>query len=201
VDQTDGEVGAVPEHLETDLHAGRGVGARLRELRQNHDMSLRQLATRAGVSPALLSQIENNATDPSLATLRKLAQVFESSIASLFTDPDAPAVHVSRPGNRTRLAAPTGQVTYGRLTPGRGDLEVLHATLAPGDASSVEPWSHPSTECAVVTAGTVTAQIDGKDYPLGLGEAITFDSRLPHRYVNTSDEPAQLIVAVTPPTP
>jgi len=177
------------------------LGDRLRDLRQQHSLTLRQLATAADVSPALLSQIENGATDPSLATLRKLAQVFQTSIAELFSEPEAPAVHISRAGSRTRLAAPPGQIAYDRLTPGRGDLEVLQADLAPGDASSAEPWAHPSTECAIVLAGEVVADIGGEKYTLATGEAITFDSRLPHLYRNASDQPARIVIAVTPPTP
>ncbi|MGC5031314.1 cupin domain-containing protein [Micromonospora sp. DT229] len=177
------------------------LGDRLRDLRQQHSLTLRQLATAAEVSPALLSQIENGATDPSLATLRKLAQVFDTSIAELFSEPEAPAVHLSRAGTRSRLTAPPGQITYERLTPGRGDLEVLQAYLAPGDASSAEPWAHPSTECAIVIAGEVVAEIGGEKHLLAAGEAVTFDSRLAHLYRNASDEPAHLIIAVTPPNP
>ncbi|SCF09726.1 helix-turn-helix domain-containing protein [Micromonospora chokoriensis] len=177
------------------------LGDRLRDLRQQHSLTLRQLATAADVSPALLSQIENGATDPSLATLRKLAQVFDTSIAELFSEPEAPPVHISRVGSRTRLAAPPGQITYERLTPGRGDLEVLQAHLAPGDASSAEPWAHPSTECAIVVTGEVVAQIGAESYTLTAGESVTFDSRLAHLYRNASGEHAHLIIAVTPPTP
>ncbi|MEU4531476.1 helix-turn-helix domain-containing protein [Micromonospora ureilytica] len=177
------------------------LGDRLRDLRQQHSLTLRQLATAADVSPALLSQIENGATDPSLSTLRKLAQVFDTSIAELFSEPEAPPVHVSRVGARTRLAAPPGQITYERLTPGRGDLEVLQARLAPGDASSAEPWAHPSTECAIVVTGQVVAEIGGESYTLTAGESVTFDSRLAHLYRNASEQPAHLIIAVTPPTP
>ncbi|TCO45273.1 helix-turn-helix domain-containing protein [Actinocrispum wychmicini] len=177
------------------------LGDRLRELRQQQGLSLRQLAATAGVSPALLSQIENGTADPSLATLRKLAKVFDESIANLFADPDAPPVFVSRPGQRSRLSAPQGQIAYDRLTPGRGDLEVLQAELSPGDASSPEPWAHPSTECLIVLAGSVVAEINGERHDLVAGEAVTFDSRLPHRYLNDSDTPARIIIAVTPPTP
>lgn len=110
-------------------------------------------------------------------------------------------MHVSRVGARTRLAAPPGQITYERLTPGRGDLEVLQAHLAPGDASSAEPWAHPSTECAIVITGEVVAEIGGESYTLTAGESVTFDSRLAHLYRNASDQRAHLIIAVTPPTP
>ena len=137
------------------------IGHRLRELRTAHDLSLRQLAEQVEVSPGLISQIENGVTDPSLTTLRKIAAVFNATVADLFTVVGSGPVHVSRPGQRARLSASEARFTYARLTPGRGDLEVLHGELSPGEASSDEPWAHPSTECAVVLAGTVVAEVAG----------------------------------------
>ncbi|MYU22681.1 cupin domain-containing protein [Streptomyces sp. SID8352] len=177
------------------------LGDRLRELRHTRGLTLRELAGEAGVSAALLSQIENGNADPSVATLRKLAGVFDSDIAALFSEPNAPMVHISRPGTRSLLSAPQGRITYERLTPGRGDLEVLRANLAPGDVSSAEPWAHPSSECALVLSGTIVVEINEENHELLAGDSVTFDSRLPHRYLNTSREPAALVIAVTPPTP
>lgn len=177
------------------------LGTRLAELRRRHGYTLRGLAAEAGVSPALLSQLENGTTDPSLSTLRKLAGVFDTSIATLFGDPDAPMVHHSVPGSRVRLTAPTGSFAYDRLTPGRGDLEVLHVRMAPGDESSAEGWAHQSTECVYVIAGEVVVELSGEPHVLGAGHALTFDSQLPHRYLNISGLVAELILSVTPPTP
>lgn len=177
------------------------LGTRLAELRRKHGYTLRGLAAEAGVSPALLSQLENGTTDPSLSTLRKLAGVFDTSIATLFGDPDAPMVHLSVPGERVHLTAPTGSFAYDRVTPGRGDLEVLHVVMAPGDESSAEGWAHQSTECAYVIAGEVTVELSGERRVLGAGHALTFDSQLPHRYLNASKRPAEMILSVTPPTP
>lgn len=177
------------------------LGDRLRSLRKHHGLTLRQLAALAEVSPALLSQMENGATDPSLATLRKLATVFHAEVAELFNEPKAPLVHVSRPGHRMRLTAPMGRLTYERLTPGRGDLEVLAATMKPGDVSSTDPHGHESTECAIVTAGRVVAEVGGDRYVLACGEAITFDSQMPHRFCNESDQTARFLLVVTPPVP
>lgn len=177
------------------------LGTRLAELRRRHGYSLRALAAEAGVSPALLSQLENGTTDPSLATLRKLAKVFDTTMVTLFEDPDAPLVHVSHPGERVRLTAPTGSFSYDRITPGRGDLEVLHVQMSPGDVSSAEPWAHRSTECAYVVAGEVTVELADETYVLTPGNAITFDSQVPHRFLNRSVNAAELILSITPPTP
>lgn len=177
------------------------ISERVRNLRKERDMSLRQLAAATGLSAGMLSQIERGTTDPSLATIRKLAAVFGADLATLFADPAPTAVHHSKVGKRPVLASAEGHIPYERLTPGRTDLEVLHGTLGPGEATSEEGWSHPSTECAYVTVGTLTAEVGGVFYELLTGESVTFDSRAPHRYVNRGDVPAEFILAVTPPNP
>ena len=177
------------------------LGDRLRELRLHHGMTLRELASAAEVSPGLLSQLENGVTDPSLATLRKLAIVFRAEVSTLFTEPNAPMVHLSRPGERMRLTAPLGEIAYERLTPGRGDLEVLLATMRPGDVSASERRGHESTECIVVLDGEVVVEVADERHELVAHEALTFDSRLPHRFCNESGAPSVYLLAVTPPVP
>ncbi|NML35521.1 cupin domain-containing protein [Paraburkholderia antibiotica] len=177
------------------------IGERLKELRTLHGMSLRQLAAQADVSATLLSQIERAVTDPSLDTMRRLAAVFGESVSSLFADVTVSSVSISRPGNRSMLIAPKGRVSYERLTPGNGQLEVLRAVLQPGEMSADEPRGHPSSECVYVIAGNLIAQIDGVDYMVAAGESVSFDARLPHRYRNTSSSPTEIILSVTPPNP
>lgn len=177
------------------------IGKRLKELRTARSLSLRGLAGQAGVSATLLSQIERSVTDPSIETMRRLAGVFGESVASLFAESAAPSVWVSRPGNRSMLTAPKGQVSYERLTAGNGELEVLRAVLEPGQVSADEPRGHPSTECAYVVRGELVAEIAGVDYTVVGGESVSFDARLPHRYSNRSQSPTEIILSVTPPNP
>ncbi|MDM0003198.1 helix-turn-helix domain-containing protein [Variovorax sp. J22G73] len=177
------------------------IGERLKELRTARGLSLRDLAAQAGVSATLLSQIERSVTDPSLETMCRLAGVFGESVSSLFMAAAPPSVWISRPGKRSLLTAPKGQVGYERLTAGNGQLEVLRAVLQPGQVSADEPRGHESTECVYVVAGALVAQIAGVDYPVLAGESISFDSRLPHRYLNQSQAATEIILSVTPPNP
>ncbi|QJA00013.1 cupin domain-containing protein [Leifsonia sp. PS1209] len=177
------------------------LGDRLKALRLERGMTLKQLSEVSGLSVGMLSQIENGTADPSLGSLRKLAGVFEAAISSLFTDPDAPLVHVSSPNHRPTLGTTGSEFFYERLTPGRGDLEMLTATIPPGRASSAREWAHPSTECAFVISGELRVEIGEAEYTLTAGESITFDSRQAHRYVNASEADTSIVIAVTPPTP
>lgn len=174
---------------------------KLRQLRQERGFSLRQLAEAADVSPGLLSQVERGKTDPSLATIRKLAAVYGADLATLFAEPEAPQVHISRPNERPTLSVVPGAITYERLTPGRTDLEVLLGRLRPGEQTAAEPWAHASTECAYVTRGALVIVVNDDRHPLNCGESITFNARMPHHYVNEGKTEAEFLVAVTPPMP
>lgn len=177
------------------------LGERLRQLRKGSGMTLRDLAERSGLSVGMLSQIENGAADPSLGSLRKLASVFDADVATLFTDPSVPDVYISSPEARMRLMTPSGGFAYERLTPGRGDLEMLRAVIPPGAESSSQSWAHPSTECVYVIEGELVVEMGEEQYALSAGQSITFDSRLAHRYRNVSQASTVIVLAVTPPTP
>jgi len=153
------------------------------------------------MSATLLSAIERGVTEPSLRTLRSLAEVFGQSVSLLFDDPDAPAVHISVPGERTTIRAPRGHIHYERLSSSNGKLEMLRGVLEPGEVSSDEPWSHPSVESVYVTAGVLTVEVAGRDYEVRAGQAITIDSRQAHRYRNCSGDGVEFVLACAPPTP
>jgi transcriptional regulator with XRE-family HTH domain len=63
---------------------GFDVGARLRTLREKHELSQRELAKRAGVSNAIISLIEQNRTSPSVGSLKKVLDGLPISLAEFF---------------------------------------------------------------------------------------------------------------------
>jgi transcriptional regulator with XRE-family HTH domain len=65
------------------------VGAKLRDRRLAAGISLRQFARDLGVSPSLVSQIENGKSQPSVATLYMICSKLDVSIDDLFTNADA----------------------------------------------------------------------------------------------------------------
>jgi transcriptional regulator with XRE-family HTH domain len=177
-----------------------GLGDRIRAVRQERQLTVRQLASSAGVSPALISQVERSINDPSLDSLRRIAQALGVPLFDLFQQPEDPGVAVVRADSRMQVRSPHGELIYARLSPGFGKLEVLEGTLEAGGVSSERPWSHPSEECAVVTTGRLVAEVDGSRRELARGDSCYFDSRLPHRYINDWKTPAVFLLSITPPS-
>lgn len=174
------------------------VGPRIRDVRTSQGMSLRALAADARLSPALLSQVERGLTSPSLETLRRLARSLDVPLFALFTEDPAQAA-VVRAADRVLVRSPGGGVTYARISSGER-LEVLEGRLQPGGCSAEEPWVHPAEECVLVVRGNLVVELAGERHVLADGDACTFNSRRPHRYVNEADEEVVFILSVTPPS-
>jgi transcriptional regulator with XRE-family HTH domain len=174
---------------------------RIRVLRIQHGLTVAQLASAAGVSGGLISQVERGLADPSLETLRRISVVLEVPLFELFAaPPEKPKVSILRRGDHVEISSSTSAIRYRRLTAVGGQLEVLQGELAPGGASSDAVWTHPAEEAIVVISGMLTAEVDGQFFTLAPGDSCHFDSRLPHRFRNDGNENAVWIVSVTPPS-
>ena len=62
------------------------MGERLRAVRRERGLSLRDLAKRLDVSPSLISQVETGRASPSVSTLYAMAQVLSVSVDDLLFD-------------------------------------------------------------------------------------------------------------------
>jgi len=67
---------------EENLH--RTIGATIRNLRKDKDLTLKQMARRTGLSVSLLSQIERAESSASISSLYKIAVSLDSRIQDLF---------------------------------------------------------------------------------------------------------------------
>ncbi len=65
------------------------VGENLRQLRRKHGLSLEQLATKSGVSRAMLGQIETGKSAPTINLLGRIAEALKVSVPSLIANPGA----------------------------------------------------------------------------------------------------------------
>ena len=85
----------------------------------------------------------------------------------------------------------------------RGNLDgfaVYAAVFAPGGSTGSEQYSHPGNhEVVVVVRGRLLVELNAARHELATGDSIDYDSALPHRLVNTSDEDAEAHWTVGPP--
>ncbi|MFF3877835.1 helix-turn-helix domain-containing protein [Streptomyces sp. NPDC001978] len=175
--------------------------ARLRTARTEAKLSVRELSRRVGISPSMLSQIENGHCEPSVATLYALVSELSISFDQLLAGPGVEhgpgplPTHPSplvTPDKRAVLVMDSG-VTWERLTPDSDPIvDALLVTYPPGSSSSTNGglMSHHGREYGFLMSGRLTLRLGFESYSLEPGSSISFDSAVPHLYVNESDEPA-----------
>jgi transcriptional regulator with XRE-family HTH domain len=172
------------------------VGARVRELRSARGLSARELASRAGVTPAYLSRLENGRLSPTVSTLTRVMRAMGEPVSRVFGErtPTGPLVRVAQ----RQALHERGVVDY-LLTPTRsGRLEILETLIEPGGGSG-DAYTHlGDEECVIVLEGTLRVWLAETEYELGPGDAITFTCRTPHRWQNPGTARTRVVWVVTP---
>jgi transcriptional regulator with XRE-family HTH domain len=180
------------------------VGVTLRARRRSLDLTLDQVATRAGCSESMLCKIETGKVNPSITLLRRLAQALQVNISALFEDTSGTEI-VQRAGERPRLndgnLRNSDGVVLERLIPHAPSISLqadIHE-IAPGGASDGQ-ISHQGEEMGYVLEGVVELIVDNQRWRLEPGDSFHFRSDLPHGYRNIGSTLARILWVNTPPT-
>jgi XRE family transcriptional regulator, regulator of sulfur utilization len=162
------------------------VAERLRRLRAAAGLSLQGLAERAGVSRAMLSQIETLKANPTIAVVWKIAAGLGVPFAELLGAEAgaAPPVRLARAADARHLYSADRRFRSRPLlanVPGpRVELYELRLERAGVERAPAHPPG--SFEQLIVTAGRLRLGAAGESWELGPGDALLFPADVPHRY-------------------
>ena len=186
-----------------------GVGEEIRQLRLAKGLTLRDLAQRSGRSLGYLSQIERDSVQPSLATLKSIAEALGIEV-NWFFPPEAGADGrergiVVRAQTRRRLSyaysldtEALGYEDY--LLSGSLDLDVFMglSRISPGGRTNEVPRSYESHISGYVVKGRVSLEVEEETYVLFEGDSFSFDCRRPHVIANDGDSIAEVVWSIAP---
>ena len=188
---------------------GFDIGARLREARTARRLSQRELARTSGVTNGLISQIEQNHSSPSVASLKRILDAIPLSLAEFFAqDFENPARIFFRADELRELnpqkvfhgGGVSGGISLRQVGQGGGAIQMLHERYEPGADTGVEKYSHNSEEAGIVISGLIEVTVGEATALLGPGDAYIFDSRIPHRFRNPGKDVCILVSACSPPS-
>ncbi|MCM8737208.1 cupin domain-containing protein [Azospirillum sp. CT11-132] len=182
------------------------VGARLKQIREQHGLSQRALAQRAGVTNGTISLIEQNRSSPSVSSLRKVLQGIPMTLAEFFSSDDLPPPEqIFFKGDELieladELKGTVGRISFRQVGDLRSrNLQILHERYAPGADTGRTMLQHEGEEGGIVIKGQIELTVGDRKQLLGPGDAYFFDSRVTHRFRNIGEEECELISACTPP--
>jgi transcriptional regulator with XRE-family HTH domain len=165
----------------------RAVGPRLRALRQERDTTLAELSAATGISVSTLSRLESGARRPTLELLLPLAKAHGVTLDDLVDAPPTgdPRIHL-RPVTR-------GSMTMIPLTRRAGGVQAYKLILPAGSRRESELKTHEGYEWLYVLNGRLRAILGKHDLVLTPGEAVEFDTRLPHWFGPAGEEAVEFL--------
>lgn len=185
------------------------IGGRLRAVREARNLSQRELAQRAGLTGGAISQIEQNRSSPSVASLKSLLDAIDMPLSEFFAEIelDGSPKYFYAADEFTELSPPEiglgsgAKVSLRQLgDAARHSLQVLYETYPPGADTGEEMLRHEAEEAGIVIRGIIEVTVGDQVRVLNSGDGYMFDSRLPHRFRNIGSEDCVIVSACTPPT-
>ncbi|SER18087.1 transcriptional regulator, XRE family with cupin sensor [Arthrobacter sp. OV608] len=191
---------AMTEHAREEV-AGKleqVIAAQLRHYRTSQGLSSAELASRTGMSKAMISKIETASTSCSLTTLQRLADGLRIPVTALFrgadTDRDATFTKNGEGSLTVRSGTQHGH-EYRVLGTLKGRTDALEPTLVTlTDASDVFPlFQHPGTEFIYMLAGRMVYGHGQYEYTMEPGDSLLLDGEGPHGPLELQELPIRFL--------
>jgi transcriptional regulator with XRE-family HTH domain len=158
------------------------VGKRLRQLREEHNISMRGLATKSGLSANALSMIERGKTSPSVSTLYKLSEALGIPITEFFNQQlERQEVVFLKSNERTHISFMRG----------------FMVTLESGASSGSVPMSHTGHEFVFCLRGKLDYRVEKQNFELGSGDSLLFAALLKHSWRSSGGNVTTALIIIS----
>lgn len=186
----------------SDVHA-RSFGDQIRARRKELGLSLEELAQRTGLTASFLSLVERDMSNPSLESLRHIAEALGVP-PFYFSQENGGAAAVQNPvvraAERIKITFPPGDVTSELLVPNlRNKLEVFISHVKPSAGNIARPPQMDTEECLLVLQGAIRVVLNEQAYELHEGDSIYIQGFALREICAIGEEEAVFLSAITPP--
>jgi transcriptional regulator with XRE-family HTH domain len=175
----------------------------LNQVRGARGLTFDQLARKSGVSKGMLVQIEQGRTNPSVATLCRIANALGVTVSRFVEAAEEPPARIIPASEAIELwrgkRGSSGKLLVGFETPSL--LEVWGWDLVAGEF--YDGVAHPAgtREVLYVQEGELTLSADGMQHKAGASDALMFQADRPHRYANEGSKRLRFLMVVSEPAP
>ncbi|GGE42890.1 transcriptional regulator [Agaricicola taiwanensis] len=173
------------------------LGKTVQRLRKAYNLSLSELAEQSGVAKSIISQIERNETNPTLATIWRLSKALDVSIEGVLADTDdRPILQKQSRADTPLLVSNDGKV---RLTiigwiKTVEWLQWYEISAEPGGALESEGHQRGSVENLSVITGEAEVDVSGVVERVRAGETLRYRCDRPHVIRSVGDTTLQAVM-------
>ncbi|MEP7332726.1 MAG: XRE family transcriptional regulator [Terracoccus sp.] len=162
------------------------VGVRLKRIRTQRRMTLTGVAAVTGISKSTMSRLETGQRRPTLELLLALSHAYRVPLDDLVAAPEE---------GDPRLRLKPGQVKGRMVIPLSRQPDAMQAwkIIIPTSNLTPQPRAHDGHEWIYVLSGHMRFVLGDQDMVLGPGEVASFETRVPHWFGSTGEEPAEIL--------
>lgn len=178
-------------------------GERIKQIRTEKKISLRQLADESGVSVSQISKIETGKGDTTVKNLMQIARALGVSVPSIIGEDEVKTVRPLRRGEgfaigRQICSDKRWKEIFLNMDPNAMmQPEVMYI---PPSGDSLKPLTHAGEEFVYVLKGKIVCRLADNDYEMSEGDFLYFKSCTPHTYKNAdAEEWSEILVCTSPP--
>lgn len=174
------------------------VAGRLKELREEHKLSMRTLASRSGLSANALSMIERGKSSPSVSTLYKLSAALGVPITAFFGPSlTREKIIFIKASSRKRVPFERGILEGLGGEQFTGLVEPFLITLESGANSGPHEIIHTGHEFVFCLQGKLCYEVESQEFELNAGDSLLFQANQHHRWHNSANTITTAIVIIS----
>lgn len=175
------------------------LGEKIKDLRLSCELTQEELADRCELTKGYISQIENDLTSPSIATLIDILSALGTDLKEFFSEAESEE-KLSFNKNEF-IEKQTDEYVLNWLVPNaqKNTMEPLHMKLFAG-CSTDEDFPHEGEEFGFVLKGEITLALGKRKVKVKKGESFYFTANKVHQIINKTRETAEFIWVSSPPS-
>lgn len=187
----------------------RAIIKKIKRLRKNQNMTLKELAQRTGLTESYLSRIENSNSAPPISTLNRIAEILGTDITFLFQpEPE------NADDNPDIVVVKNEDIDFDNLTVGPNQKSFYKYSYIPlakqkrgknmqpyivvEDFQFGETLTHDGEEFVYILEGEIELLYGTEIYLLRKGDYAYFDSHTPHNARSVGEKKAETLVIIFP---
>lgn len=185
------------------------LGEKIRQIRENHEMSVEELATQSQCSSEVIASIESGELIPSLTPLIKIARVLGVRLGTFLDDAPQTGPVIAKSGQSKQVIHFSGKedhpdisaLDFYPLASGKADrhMEPFIIDVHPHETEEYKLSSHEGEEFIYVMDGEIEILYGQESYIVSTGDSIYYDSIVPHDLHAYGGKDAKILAVVYTP--
>lgn len=178
------------------------IGNKVKDLRKEKGLTLKQLSEASGVQIATLSRIEHQKMTGTLESHMKIAKALDVELTDLYSNivEDEQSIEIHTPNSKTDMFVHTDKSSYEILTNKVLSKKMMPVLLKiePQGKTNMERNQAGSEKFIYVLDGQIEVNIGGVLYPLSKNNSLYFDASTEHFINNNGSKLAKIFCVTTP---